>query len=36
MAAICDFYCDCDIMADTSDTFDTIHIYTAISAINMH
>ncbi|PIO31003.1 hypothetical protein AB205_0143050 [Aquarana catesbeiana] len=24
MAAICDFYRDCDIMADTLDTFDTI------------
>ena len=23
MAAICDFYWDCDIMADTLDTFDT-------------
>ena len=23
MAAICDYYWDCDVMADTSDTFDT-------------
>ena len=24
MAAICDFYRDCDIVADISETFDTI------------
>ena len=31
MAVICDFYWDCDIMADTSDTFDKFwdhsHLY---------
>ena len=36
MAAICNFYRYRDIMADTSDTFGTIHIYTAINAIKMH
>ena len=33
MAAISDFYRDCDIMADTSETFYAIVIYTAINAI---
>ena len=40
MAAISDFFHDCDIMVDTSDTFDTIFgtivFFTAISAIKMH